>query len=113
MKIRLTKWKIGTFALGLGWLIWGAFYYQFTDWDVGVSILMAGVTFLTADWCIDVLMRRQWRKLPLVIFFAWLAVDGVYVAWHTFAGNAMLRGDQWPTSLCLYLLCGFIWRLGE
>lgn len=27
----------------------------------------------------------------------------------TFAGNDMLRAEQWPTSLCLWLICGFLW----
>lgn len=98
-----------TFLIGLAWLIWGASYYQLCDWDIGVSLAMALVTFLTSEWSVTTLMRLQWRLWPAAAFFAWLAVDGVYVAWHTLAGNEMLRADQWATSLCLYLLCGFIW----
>jgi hypothetical protein len=105
----LRPWKLITFSIGLIFLIWGAYYYQFQDWDVGVSIVMAVLTYLTAPWSIRVVWERRWGWLPLAIFYGWLSVDGSYWAWHTFAGNAMLRDGQWQTSLCLWLICGFLW----
>ncbi|TJZ64141.1 hypothetical protein [Chitiniphilus eburneus] len=106
-------WKVSTFLVGVMWLLWGAFHYQISDWDVGVSLTMAGVTFLAAEWCAKTLYSLNWRRFPLVIWWTWLAVDGVYVAYHTLAGNQMLRDAQWPASLCLFYLCGFIWLLGR
>lgn len=113
----LRPWKLATFAIGLGLLIAGAEFYHYSDWDIGVSVVMAVLTYLTAPWSIRMLWERQWPWLPLAVFYGWLSVDGSYVAWHTLAGNVMLREAQWPTSLCLWLICGFLWlprmRLAE
>lgn len=105
----LRPWKLGSFAIGLGLLLAGAWHYQLPDWDVGVSIVMAVLTYLTAPWSLRVLREGRWPQLPLAAFYGWLSVDGSYWAWHTLAGNEMLRADQWPTSLCLWLICGFLW----
>lgn len=105
----LRPWKLATFAIGLGLLIAGAEFYHYSDWDIGVSIVMAVLTYLTAPWSMRVLWDRRWQQLPLAAFYGWLSVDGSYWAWHTFAGNEMLRAEQWPTSLCLWLICGFLW----
>ncbi len=105
----LRPWKLASLAIGLGLLIAGAEFYHYTDWDIGVSVVMAVLTYLTAPWSMRVLWARQWRKLPLAAFYGWLSVDGSYWAWHTYANNEMLRAEQWPTSLCLWLICGFLW----
>jgi hypothetical protein len=105
----LRPWKLATFAIGLGLLIAGAEFYHYSDWDIGVSVVMAVLTYLTAPWSMRVLWERRWKRLPLAAFYGWLSVDGCYWAWHTFAGNDMLRAEQWPTSLCLWLICGLLW----
>jgi hypothetical protein len=113
----LRPWKLTSFTVGLGLLLAGAWHYRLPDWDVGVSVVMAVLTYLTAPWSVRALWERRWRRLPLAIFYGWLSVDGAYWAWHTLVGNQMLRADQWPTSLCLWLICGFLWlprmSLGE
>lgn len=105
----LRPWKLTTLAIGLALLIYGAVAYQLSDWDIGVSIVMALSTYITAPWAIRQLYERKWRNVPLAVFYGWLSVDGVYVTWHTLAGNVMLRDAQWQTSLLLYLICGMIW----
>ena len=42
----LRPWKLVTLALGLGLLIAGSIYYQFEDWDVGISLIMGTLTYL-------------------------------------------------------------------
>jgi hypothetical protein len=113
IKRLFTVWRLVTFVHGLAWLIYGALNYHISDWDIGVSLLMAGSTFLTAEWSAEVLWQRRWKLWPLAALYTWLSVDGVYVFWHTLAGNRMLRAEQWPASLCLYYLCGFIWLFGR
>lgn len=102
-------WNQATFVAGLGLLIVGSFHYQFSDWDVGVSIVMALATYLTAPWSLTTLVQCRWRWMPLAVFYAWLSVDGVYWVWHTLSGNEMLREAQWQTSVLLWLMCGVIW----
>lgn len=102
-------WKLVTLALGLAWLIHGALTLNIPDWDVGVSLIMAGLTYLSAPWSARVVMRRRWRLLPLALFFWWLAVDGAYLAWHGWMGNPTFREANFIASSALYWLCGFIW----
>jgi hypothetical protein len=40
----LRPWKLITLTIGIAILIFGAYYEQSPDWDVGISILMAALT---------------------------------------------------------------------
>ena len=107
----MKQWKYLTFAIGLLLLIVGSYYFSAPDWDIPISIIMATFTFLTAGWTVDVLLLKQWKKLPLVLFFAWWAVDGCYwLYWSTVNPDALVMRDvNWPASLCLYAICGVLW----
>ena len=100
------------FALfaGIVLLLAGSAYYKFADWDIGISLLMAGFTFLSAEWSLGVVLTRQWRYLPLAVFASWWACDGVYWAyWSLVNPDALqLRGAAFPANVMLYLLCGVI-----
>jgi hypothetical protein len=105
----LRPWKLLSFALGMGWLIWGALTLDIADWDIGVSILMGGFTYLLAPWSARVLLHRRWPMLPLALLAWWWCVDGVYMAWHGALGHQTFREANFYASSCLYWLCGFIW----
>ena len=102
-------WKLASFALGLAWLLWGALTLDIADWDVGVSLLMGGFTYLLAPAAARIVMRRDWRHLPLALFAWWWCVDGVYMVWHFSVGNTTYREANFYASTCLFWLCGFIW----
>jgi len=100
-----------TFAVGLGWLLWGAAFFGYPDWDYGVSLLMAISTYLSAEWVVGTVMDRQYKLWPAAAVLAWWCVDGSYWAyWSLVRPEVMIREGQWAMSLCLFLLCGFIWR---
>lgn len=100
-----------TFLLGLSWLIYGALFFGYGDWDIGVSLVMACSTYLCADWVWASIIRMEWRKWPAAAFMAWWCVDGSYwLYWSLVEPDAMFREGQWPMSLCLFLLAGFIWK---
>ncbi|MDR0233756.1 MAG: hypothetical protein LBI31_02990 [Zoogloeaceae bacterium] len=105
----LRPWKLASLAVGMCWLIWGALTLNIGDWDVGVSILMGGFTYLLAPCSARILLRRHWKTLPVALFFWWWCVDGVYMVWHLAAGNPIYREANFYASTCLYWLCGFIW----
>ncbi len=105
----LRPWKLLSFAAGMAWLIWGALTLDIADWDIGVSVLMGGFTYLLAPWSARILMHRRWRMLPVALFSWWWCVDGVYMAWHLAVGNLMFRDANFFASTCLFWLCGFIW----
>lgn len=102
-------WKLVTLGVGMAWLLWGALTLDIGDWDVGVSLLMGGFTYLLAPMAARILMRRQWRWLALSLFAWWWCVDGVYLAWHLSMGNPIYRDANAYASSCLFWLCGFIW----
>jgi len=107
--------KLATFALGLGWLLYGALNYGIADWDVGISLLMGGLTYLLASWSVGRLAQlRRPDAIGLAValaalFAAWYCVDGVYVLYHGLAGNRMDREGNFRASLLLYFLAGMIW----
>ena len=103
-------WKNITFVLGLSSLIIGATYLDFPDWDIPVSLLMAGFTYLTADHFIRAIKTKSYTKVALWSVGAWWSIDGVYwLYWSLVDKTVMIREGQWLASLCLYLLCGMVW----
>jgi hypothetical protein len=108
----MAQWKNGTFAIGLGWLLWGAMFLEYPDWDIGLSLLMAASTYLTADWAVSAITEKRYSRWPLAILAAWWCVDGSYwLYWSVVRPEVMIREGQWLMSLCLFLLCGFIWQI--
>ncbi len=105
----LRPWKLATLSIGMAWLIWGALYYRFEDWDVGISLIMGLLAYLFAPWSVSVITERRWRLVPLSLFLAWLTIDGVYVGYNELMGHGYPRLENFYASTCLYFLCGFIW----
>lgn len=64
----LRPWKLFSLACGTGLLIAGAYHYEAPDWDVPISLLMASLAYLTAPWSMRVMLERQWKKWPAMLF---------------------------------------------
>jgi len=112
----IRPWKLCTFAVGMAWLIYGALTYHFGDWDVGVSVLMGGLTYLCAPWTVRTIMvclrdRPRYWVLWFVaaLALAWVVIDGSYVAYQTAMHHPMLRAENFHASAALYFLCGIAW----
>ena len=109
-------WNIGTLLVGIGLLIAGSFYYEALDWDIPISLIMAGFSYLSAAWSLNVLVKREWRKFPLMLFFTWWTVDGCYALYWYFKNPMaleLMREANWPASLALYWACGVVWSMPE
>jgi len=109
-------WKIVSFGVGMLWLLYGAFCYEISDWDVGISILMGGLTYFFAPWSVLTIyraFRSRHGVWPLRIVAALLpamfTVDWVYWLYHRAAGNQMLRWENFKVSMALYFICGIAW----
>ncbi len=109
-------WKLFSLGVGMSWLLYGASNYGISDWDVGISLIMGGLTYLCAPWSVRVTLhclRHRPRFWGLWIaddlFVAWIVADGVYVLYHTAMGNQMLRIENFYASSALYFLVGAIW----
>lgn len=107
-------WNMSTLAIGVGLLVTGSFWYDAPDWDVLISILMAGFTYLTAAWVMRVLLLHKLRLLPIALLFAWWSIDGCYALYWYFVNPAaleLMRDANWPASTVLFGLCGLIWNV--
>jgi len=105
-------WKLVTLAIGIALLIVGSLYYNAPDWDIPISFIMAILAYLTAPWSLRVILEKQWRLWPAILFVTWFTVDGCYaIYWHFKdpAALEMMRTANFPASLSLYGLCGIIW----
>ncbi|HEU0264506.1 MAG TPA: hypothetical protein VFR01_02135 [Geobacterales bacterium] len=109
-------WKLATLGMGLIWLLYGALCYDICDWDVGISLIMGGLTYLFAPWSVRTLynaVRHRPRLWPLWVVAALVpamfTVDWVYWLYHSFLGNPMLRWENFRASMALYFLCGMLW----
>lgn len=109
-------WNLFTLLVGIGLLVAGSFYYKAPDWDIPISFIMAGFTYLTAVWSLKVILLRRWKRFPLMLLVVWWTVDGCYALyWHFQNPQALelMREANWPASLSLYFACAVVWLLPE
>lgn len=105
-------WKLLTLGFGIILLIVGSFHYRAPDWDIAISLIMALLAYLTAPWSIRVVLQRQWKQWPAMLFATWFTVDGNYwIYWHFKdpAALELMRSANFPVSLPLYGMCGIFW----
>lgn len=109
-------WKLATFGSGMAWLLYGALCYDISDWDIGISLIMGGLTYLCAPWSVHVMFNAVRSRPPgwpvqfaVALLPAMFAVDWVYWLYHTVVGNRMLRWENFKVSSALYFICGMIW----
>ncbi len=109
-------WKVATFAAGMACLFYGAVNFAFSDWDIGISVLMGALTYVCAPWTVCVItvcVRDRPRHWPLwlagAVFVAWMVVDGSYVAYNAAMGHFVLRAENLVASSAFYFLAGMVW----
>jgi hypothetical protein len=105
-------WKLVTLFIGLSLLIVGSFYYQAPDWDIPISFIMAILAYSTASWSMHVVVERQWKLFPLMLFHTWFCIDGCYwLYWHfkNPVALSLMRDANFFASLSLYGMCGLVW----
>lgn len=104
-------WKLVTLFIGIALLVAGSYYYPAPDWDIPISFIMAILAYFAAPWSLRVLIERKWKYWPAMLFATWFTVDGCYAIYWYFRNPAALemRDVNFPASLALYAICGFIW----
>lgn len=105
-------WKLLTLFIGGLLLVLGSFVFPAPDWDIPISFIMAALAYLTAPWSLRVIVKRQWKHFPLMLFYAWFTVDGCYwIYWHfkNPESLALMRDANFGASMSLYVMCGLIW----
>ena len=109
-------WKLSTFGIGMLWLLYGAVRYDICDWDVGISLIMGGLTYVFAAWSVTTIYTSvrfrpdAWPfRTVTALVPAMFAVDWVYSLYHAAVGNQMLRWENFKVSMALYFICGIVW----
>lgn len=104
-------WNISSFAVGLGLLIWGSFYYQAPDWDIPICFIMATLAYLTAPASMRIILERRWKYMWWMLISTWATVDGCYwLYWSIIDPSALhMRPYNFGASLALYWACGLVW----
>ena len=108
----LRPWKLVSLAIGIALLISGSYFYGAPDWDIPISLIMAGLAYLTAPVSMRIILERKWKQFPLMLFYTWFTVDGSYAIYWYFVDPValdMMRSANFPASLSLYAMCGLAW----
>jgi hypothetical protein len=112
----LRPWKLATFAGSMAVLLYGAMVMGIGDWDVGVTVLMGGLTYALAPWCVRLVDRavRGSPRMPawhvgVSLAIAVLVVDTSYLVYHGWAGNPIDRRGNFLASMPLFYLAGVLW----
>ncbi len=100
----------------MSWLLYGALFYEVQDWDVGVTLMMGGLTYLLAPWSVYIIFyairyrQKNWYLHIIAALVAWLlVVDWSYMLYHTIMKNQTFREDNFYASTPLYFMAGIIW----
>lgn len=112
----LRPWKLITFSLGMMFLFYGALFFNYPDWDIGVSIIMGSLTYLLSPLSISFFIKsikykeKNWFLVVLLCIVTELfVVDWSYMAWHTLMKNETIREGNFITSSFMYIAMGFFW----
>jgi hypothetical protein len=109
-------WKLITFCIAMSWLLYGALFFDIADWDVGVTFLMGGLTYLMAPWSVYIILSairyrpKYWLlHIMAALLVGFFVVDWVYMAYHEWAGNQTFRVANFRAPSPLYLMAGVVW----
>jgi hypothetical protein len=100
-------WRLATLFVGLALLLVGAEYYHFPDWDVGISLLMALVSYGLMPRFQSALLQRDWLQAGLIVIFC---VDTTYTAYLQAMDMTLeLRWVNFGASAGLFAACWVVW----
>jgi hypothetical protein len=112
----LRAWKIFSFIIGLSFLLYGAWAWDFSDWNWLNSLVMALLTYLLAPWTamqlrsVWVRKNRFWQRNTFLALFFWiLTVDTSYTISNHLMHYPVFHLANFPASSVLFFTCGFFW----
>ena len=113
-------WKLTTFFMALGYYIWGAYYYQVPTWDVPVSLIMGGLTYLFAPWTVKsaqylIKVRpRHWvRGLFVCAAITYGCASGSYELYNWWHLGYHPPPTYWANlfySIPVFIGAGLVWK---
>jgi hypothetical protein len=105
----LHPWRLLTLLAGTLAILYGAHIGMAPDWDVGVSLLMCGVTYGVMPH----FNRELFSGRYVVAFlYADFAVNTTYTIYWSWRENPMADAlMNYPASWWIFMLCWAIWSL--
>ncbi len=118
LKFIFAPWKFLTFLAGTLLLILASFYANDPTWDVGCSILMGVLTYLTAPWVFGTIYRSFKIRFSLIsfllaLFFLYFSASASYDLYNFIKLGHIPESsfENAMISSVLYLLGGILWNL--
>ncbi|MFA6239625.1 MAG: hypothetical protein WC655_01775 [Candidatus Hydrogenedentales bacterium] len=109
-------WKLCTYFVGIGVLACCSEILRFSDWDIGISLLMGTLTYVCAPWSVKTMVNAARRRttgwvLRVLAGFAlaWVVTDLSYWAYNAAMGHQMFRWLNFKISFPLYFVLGIMW----
>jgi hypothetical protein len=108
-------WKLLSFIIAMGLLLYGALNFDIADWDIGVTLIMGGLTYLMAPWSVHIILSairyrpHLWYLQIIAALAAGLfVVDWVYMLYHSLMENQTYRDANFNASAPLFFLAGTV-----
>ena len=106
----LRPWKLVTFFLGLTFLLYGAAYWDYMDWNWLNSVVMACLTYLMAPWATyKLIYRKNLLHTLCALVVAFLVIDTSYAVSNRIMGAPVFHIANFGASTMLFFSCGFLW----
>ena len=109
----LQPWKLGTLAIGMVFLLWGALTHYADDWTITNSIVMGFATYLAAPWSYWLWKRGDVPGIVASIAIGWAVIDPLYLLVNTLTGDPIYREVNLLVSPFLYGPCAIVWGRNE
>lgn len=102
-------WRLATLLAGAALILYGAVTGIAPDWDVGLSLLMCGATYIVMPHFNRALLSG---RLFVAFLYADFAVNTTYTLYWSHVGNKTADAlTNYPASMAIFLLCWAIWSL--
>ena len=103
----INAWRLYTLFIGVSILHYGALTEGAPDWDLPVSYLMAGVTYLLMPLFDTHVEQHRYLSAACV---ATVCVDTTYGLYWDYMGNCLAsQVINYTASLSLFLMCWLAW----
>lgn len=112
----LRIWKIAYLIIGISFLMVGSFLANMPDWDMGISLIMALMTYFLSPISGSIFLSLHYKKIDkfkvfyicVALIFWVLSVDFSYVFYNQHFHHPYYRATNFFASTFLYLICSLI-----
>lgn len=108
-------WKLLFLLFVILFLSVASYLVNLPDWDIGISIIMALLSYflspISISYCLQLNNFKTIKKILIILIvfgFWWCTVDWIYVAYNEYNNNMYFRWANMFASTVLYILNGLL-----